>query len=180
MTILASHIPCSSLLSTSGSGSSYSFSHGQCWATAAPLSLGEAVHSSQCQTRLALFTQETKYQTLFTPLSLDWRVSTGMWERQRTALMCLSHSFSLFFGEFGPSFSCHEILAVFSMKSEVFWWEVCLKKLLINVITQFLRTGGQFCFEIALFQVLCKLDPCFLVAEKRRGLINWVSIWHQA
>lgn len=65
MTIPDSRIPHSSLLSTPGSGSFYSCSYGQCWAMASHLSLGEAVHSSQCQTRLALFTQETKYQTLF-------------------------------------------------------------------------------------------------------------------
>ena len=45
------------------------------------------------------------------------------------------------------------------------------------MIMQFLRTGGLFCFEIALLQVLCKLDPGFLVAKKIRGLLL-ISIWH--
>lgn len=168
MTIPTSPISHSSLLSFSGSGCTYSSSYGWCWPTVSPLCLGEAVYSSQClrSNQTGSVHSWNKISDSFFPCYLTEEYLQGMWERQRTILMCPSHSFRSLFEDFEPSFSCYKMLAVFLVKTEVSWWEGCLQNFLANVTMSSLRIGELFCFpliffEIAPFQVLCKLDTHF-------------------
>lgn len=80
-----------------------------------------------------------------------------MWERQRTVLICFSHFFSSYLGEFGAFFSYREILAVFSMKIEVSYLQSCLENLTTS--TRLCNSSEQdyvFVVFVGLFVCFCE------------------------